>query len=202
MPDAHIYAFEIAPAIALELAKNVQPFPGRVSINTVGLGSREGEIQLYWSPEESTVSSTIEGVVEISAADYGDKTINKIVAKITTGDQYLKDRRIEAAADFLKIDVVRARSGTCYRVFTKLFAHQKIQMVQFEYGPLNLKTKILLGDFWKFFTDNGFIVGKLYPEGVAFKKFEWKDEDFVGPNYIAVRESRTDLVGGLRCELL
>jgi FkbM family methyltransferase len=200
LPHAHIHAFEIAPAIAFELAKNVQQFPGRVSINTVGLGSREGEIQLYWSQEESTVSSTIEGVVEISAADYDNKTINKMAAKIITGDQYLNDRRIESV-DFLKIDVEGAE-WEVLQGFSQAFARQKIQMVQFEYGPLSLKTKVLLGDFWKYFTDNGFIVGKLYPEGVAFKKFEWKDEDFVGPNYIAVRESRTDLVEGLRCEPL
>ena len=200
LPSAHIHAFEIAPAIALELAKNAQPFAGRVSINTIGLGNREGEIQLYWSPEESTVASTIAGVVEISATDYVNKTVNTLTAKITTGDQYLQDQGIKTV-DFLKIDTEGAEWDVL-QGFLQAFEHQAIQMVQFEYGPLNLKTKILLRDFWKFFEDRGFVVGKLYPEGVAFKPFEWKDEDFVGPNYIAVREARTDLVEALRCELL
>jgi hypothetical protein len=86
--------------------------------------------------------------------------------------------------------------------FANSFMAKKIQMVQFEYGPLNLQTRKLLIDYWKFFTDNDFLVGKLYPEGVAFKTFDMSDEDFIGPNFIACLNSRNDLIEGLRCDAL
>jgi hypothetical protein len=45
------------------------------------------------------------------------------------------------------------------------------------------------------------VVGKLFPEGVAFKDFDMTDEDFIGPNFIACLKGRPDLVEALRCEV-
>ena len=140
------------------------------------------------------------GVVEFSAVDHQIKTINEITAQITTGDAYMRAHQIDGI-DFLKIDVEGAEWDVL-KGFADAFAARKIQMVQFEYGPLNLQTRQMLGDFWKFFTDNDFTVGKLYPEGLAFKAFDLTDEDFTGPNFIACLNSRADLIGALRCEVL
>ena len=199
LPDTKVHAFEIAPSTAQELENNLKPHAGRATINKLGLGSSEGAITLYFSPDSTTAASTVPGVVEFSAADHEIKTINQVTATITTGDRYMRDHAI-GTIDFLKIDVEGAE-WEVLKGFSESFAAGKIGMVQFEYGPLNLKVRQWLGDYWKFFTDNGFVVGKLYPEGVAFKDFELADEDFVGPNYIACLKSRRDLIEGLRCEV-
>jgi hypothetical protein len=83
--------------------------------------------------------------------------------------------------------------------FAESFARGAIDMVQFEYGPLNLTTRKLLADFDAFFTEKGFVVGKIYPEGVAFTSYEPADEDFVGPNYLACHEWRADMIASLKC---
>ena len=57
--------------------------------------------------------------------------------------------------------------------------------------------RFLLRDFYRFFTEHGFRVGKLYPEGVAFRDYELRHEDFRGPNYVAVRRERDDVVAAL-----
>jgi FkbM family methyltransferase len=200
LPDARVHAFEIAPVTAKELARNLTPYSARVIVNAFGLGRQEGEIKLYFSPESSTAASMVPGVVEFSARDHEIHRIEQVTARITTGDQYLSEHRIDRV-DFLKIDVEGAEWDVL-EGFANSFMAKKIQMVQFEYGPLNLQTRKLLIDYWKFFTDNDFLVGKLYPEGVAFKTFDMSDEDFIGPNFIACLNSRNDLIEGLRCDAL
>lgn len=200
IPTAHVHAFEIAPATAKTLTQDMARFGSRITINTCGLGAREGEIKLYFSPESSTAASTVPGVVELSALDHGISRIEEVMTRITTGDRYLQENRI-AQIDLLKIDVEGAEWDVL-EGFSGAFADRKIQMVQFEYGLLNLRTRKLLGDYWQFFTERGFAVGKLYPEGVAFKTFDVGDEDFVGPNFIACLNSRADLIEALRCEVL
>lgn len=197
IPACHVHVFEIAPATAAELKRNLATYDGRVTINTCGLGASEGEIKLFYSPDSSTAASTVPGVVEFSAREHRINTIEEIPARIMTGDQYMAASQL-VGIDFLKIDVEGAEWDVLDG-FSRAFAGRKIQMVQFEYGPLNLKTRKLLGDYWNFFTQRGFVVGKLYPEGVAFKSFDISDEDFTGPNFIACLDSRTDLVEGLRC---
>ncbi|HKY17791.1 MAG TPA: FkbM family methyltransferase [Rhizomicrobium sp.] len=200
LSDTRVHAFEIAPPTAESFAVNTAQFSHRVQLNTVGLGNSEGEITLFFTPESNTATTTVEGVAEISAQDHGIHTIEKLKAKITTGDQYMRAHGV-SHIDFLKIDVEGAEWDVL-QGFSGAFADRKIDMVQFEYGPLSLKTRVLLEDFWKFFDQNGFEVGKLYPEGVAFKHFEYSDEDFVGPNFVAVHKSRRDLIEHLRCEVL
>ena len=200
IPTAHVHAFEIAPATATKLVESMARFGGRITINTCGLGAQEGEIKLYFSPESSTAASMMPGVVELSAHDHGISHIEEVMARITTGDRYIRDQGI-AQIDLLKIDVEGAEWDVL-EGFSRSLADGKIQMVQFEYGPLNLRTRKLLGDYWQFFTERGFAVGKLYPEGVAFKTFDVRDEDFVGPNFIACLESRKELIACLQCEVL
>ena len=200
LPETHVHVFEISPSTAQELQRNLEPYAGRATVNKIGLGSSEGEIKLYFSPDSTTAASSVPGVVEFSAIYHQIRTINEITARITTGDKYMRENRIDGI-DFLKIDVEGAEWDVL-KGFADAFADRKIQMVQFEYGPLNLKTRQMLGDFWKFFTDSDSTVGKLYPEGVAFKDFDLSDEDITATNFIACLNSRTDLIDALRCEVL
>jgi hypothetical protein len=71
-------------------------------------------------------------------------------------------------------------------------------MVQFEYGYINIATRILLIDYYEFFTKHGYIVGKLYPNKVEFRDYAFKHEDFIGPNFIAVRKTDIELIELLR----
>lgn len=55
-----------------------------------------------------------------------------------------------------------------------------------------------LGDFYTLFEAHGFAVGKLWPRWVDFHAYSLDvDEDFRGPNYVAVRQERSDLIARL-----
>jgi FkbM family methyltransferase len=196
LPGARVHAFEIAPATAAILAENAAPLGARLAIHPIGLGEREGKITLFASSESNTASSTIREAIEVSAEAHGITTIEEVAARVTTGDRFLREAGIEHV-DFLKIDVEGAEFSVL-RGFSEAFSRDAIDIVQFEYGLINLRTRDFLEDYYKFFAERGFVVGKLFPEGVAFKEYAIEDEDFAGPNYIACRACRADLIAALR----
>ncbi|HTC07935.1 MAG TPA: FkbM family methyltransferase [Acetobacteraceae bacterium] len=165
LPGATVHGFEIAEATASQLVSRIATagLDARVVINRVGLGASEGEITLFVTPESNTESSTLRAAVEFALKDQALSTIVETTARITTGDAYLRARDI-AHVDLLKIDV----EGTEFSVlkgFAETFARGAIDLVQFEYGPLNLTTRKLLVDFYAFFTAYGFVLGNDLPGG-------------------------------------
>lgn len=199
IPGATIHAFEIADSTADEFARNIAPHAARVVLNRIGLADHAGEIMLYIAPDTHTASSTLREAIHASMATFGDteRPIEAVPARVTTGDLYMRERGIEHI-DLLKIDVEGAEPAVLAG-FAEAFGRGAISMVQFEYGQLSLLTRYLLADSARFFEERGFALGKLLPEGVAFKPFAIDDEDFIGPNYVACHRSRGDIIEALRC---
>jgi len=197
LPAASVHAFEIAAPTAAQLRETAATGDGRIVVNDCGLGDREGEITIFHAPESDTATSTLRAAIEVSASNHNIHTITEMSARITTGDAYLKAQGI-AHVDMLKIDVEGAEFAVL-NGFADAFARRAVTLVQFEYGEINLRTRTFLADFCDFFTTHGFVLGKLYPDGVEFKPYALADEDFVGPNYIACLAERTDLIAALSC---
>jgi hypothetical protein len=75
-----------------------------------------------------------------------------------------------------------------------MLKQHKIKVIQFEYGYVNADLNFLMKDFFKFFDDLGYEVGVLKPNGVIFKKFEYKLNSFEsGPNFVAILKSDNHL---------
>lgn len=200
-PNASIHAFEIAPPTITELRAILAASPpdiaARIKIIPVGLGERPATVELFFSGEDSTATTMVPGVMDISGPERQFTSITHLEGQVITGDQFLAQHGINHL-DMLKIDVEGAEF-LVLNGFAGAFDRGAIDIVQFEYGPLNLTTRHFLGDFMDFFAVRGFVTGKVFPEGVAFKKFSLQDEDFVGPNYIACRAERADLIAALGC---
>ncbi|MBX9702050.1 MAG: FkbM family methyltransferase [Acetobacteraceae bacterium] len=200
LPQARVHAFEIAPSTAEALARNVASLDGRVTVNRVGLSDREGEVEIWFSPDSTTATSTLRHAFDVGREAHGITTVERQAARVITGDAYLRSQGVEHV-DMLKIDVEGAETAVLDG-FAGAFARGAISLVQFEYGTINLSTRQFLGDFHRFFEERGFVVGKLWPEGVAFAPYALEDEDFVGPNYIACLKTRHDLIDALACPKL
>ena len=52
----------------------------------------------------------------------------------------------------------------------------------------------MLIDFYNFFEAHDYIVGKIFPKKVEFRKYNFVYDDFIGPNFIAVKKSETKLI--------
>lgn len=196
LPEVTVHAFEAAPHTAELLARNLAAQADRVVINATGLSDHAGWLTLYATPDDTTKASIVPDVAR-AVAEQGWAQVEAVTVQTVTGDAYLREHQIDHV-DMLKIDVEGAEFSVL-RGFADAFARHAIDLVQFEYGQLNVATRDFLGDFYRFFTDRGFIVGKLFPEGVSFKSYELDDEDFLGPNYLACSAARTDLIEALRC---
>jgi FkbM family methyltransferase len=189
-PSARIHAFEIVPDTADKLQQNLGTRTN-VIVNRFGLSDAPGVLEINFNPEKDGLSSLV-GIG--SHADLPGWTRRSVSVKV--GDDYCASNDI-SHIDLLKIDVEGAERQVLDG-FKRMFSEHKISVVQFEYGMINIDTKFLLKDIWKFFQERDFVVGAIMPRGVRFKDYEYQDEDFQGPpNYLAVHKSSAALIRSL-----
>ena len=87
--------------------------------------------------------------------------------------------------DFLKIDVEGAEH-LVLKGFEEVLKLGKISAIQFEYGKGSINSKFLLKDYYEYLEPMGYKIGKIYPNYIDFKSYNWNDENFIGANYLAV----------------
>src|SRR5262249_19226425 len=137
-------------------------------------------------------SSLIRGGDIINRASF-----RTVTANVTTGDKYCQDNAI-TSIDLLKVDVEGAEH-LVLEGFTGSFERSIISAVQFEFGMINIYSKFLLKDFWDFFSKYGFVIGPIMPNGIDFKDYSPRDENFQGPpNFFAVHKSRSMIIEAVK----
>ncbi|MGA7385412.1 MAG: FkbM family methyltransferase [Methylocella sp.] len=185
-PTAEIHAFEIVPETFARLQGrfgNAQ----NIILNEIGLSDSEGALDVYFSPKRHLLATCVAGFSE-AFHKYKPETR---VASATTGDRYCAERGIESI-DVLKIDV-EGFEPQVLRGFQGMLSRARIDVIQFEYGYINIDTHFLLKDFYDYLLQFKMQLGKIYPDYVDFRPYQHADEDFFGPNYLAVRSDRQDL---------
>ncbi len=173
-PDASIHCFEICPPTFEKLSTHFQGNPN-ITLNPVGLSDEKAEIPVVYCVGGDELSSMFEVV-----RSKNTRTIN---AQVIRGQDYMAEQKV-AKIDLLKIDTEGAEH-LVLRGFGDNLSPDRIPVIQFEYGLINISTKFLLRDFYAFFEARGYQVGKLMPAGVRFRSYQFEDEDFIGPNYVA-----------------
>jgi len=185
-PRSNIYAFEIMEEPFKELSKKCMIYPSIKSYN-VGLSDKDEELQMR----------EYEGASEhASLYDYNDQPARIISRKAISGDNFLKDNNITQVG-LIKIDT-EGHDLAVLKGFEGALQKKLINVVQFEYGKPNILSRALLYDFFKFFEGHGYLVGKIFPHFVRFKPYDFFDENFIGPNFIAVRNDRTDIIEAIK----
>ena len=175
-PDAQVHCFEICPP-TFDLLKSEFGEHSSVVLNNFGLSDYAGQAEIKYSPESDGLTSTLD---LDTIAD--SKTLS---VRVERGDSYCRQAMV-GKIDFMKIDVEGAEPRVLAG-FGELVHPSRIPVVQFEYGRVNVEAKYLLKDFYRYFSNLGYMVGKLFPDGVRFREYSAWDEDFLGPNYVAVR---------------
>jgi FkbM family methyltransferase len=185
LPGAQFHAFEIVPTTFAALAERMAGNAG-VAVNNFGLSDCSGTIKMHVFDASTELSSHV-------AFPHGSH--REIVCPVLRGDQYMRDKGVERI-DLLKVDV----EGAEHLVFAGFGAAlgTQIDVIQFEYGMVNIITHFLLRDFYELLEARGYLVGKLFPNYVDFRNYELHDEDFLGPNYVAVRKVKSRIIDALR----
>ncbi|WP_026947191.1 FkbM family methyltransferase [Algoriphagus marincola] len=176
-PEGSIYAFEPVPQTFNKL-KEATKVTSKINCFCNALSDDSGKLIFNFFPEQSTFSSGYSHFM-------GNNGI-KIEVDSISGDEFCKNNSINSI-DLLKIDTEGFESKVLLG-FKEMFEKGQIKMVQFEYGPLALESRFLLADFYKFFENHGFEVGKIFPNWIDFRPYSWKMENFVLANFVAVRK--------------
>ncbi|HVC20175.1 MAG TPA: FkbM family methyltransferase [Vicinamibacterales bacterium] len=183
LPGTTIHCFEIADETRLALTARIGHAPGFV-INEFGLSNRSGTTAINYCRAQDEVTSEI-------TYPHGLPTV-AVEARVRRLDEYVAERGIRTI-DFLKIDVEGAEPLVLEGAAGSLQSGV-IDVIQFEYGLVNILTHFLLRDFYEQLSRVGYLIGKLYPSYVDFRPYRLVDEDFLGPNYLAVKRTRQDLI--------
>ena len=176
LPQATIYALEVVPSTAATLRKRVGGHD-RIRPFALGLAAETGTLSLQYNEVAST-HATFTNYPRSWAGD-------RIDCPVMQGDEFLAQEGV-GRVDFLKIDVEGAEHLVLQGLEESL-RKGRIRFIQFEYGLVNILTHFLLRDFYELFRGYGYAVGKIYPDFVEFRDYDLRDEDFLGPNYLACR---------------
>ena len=150
------------------------------------MGNSSGNIDFYHNKSNSSNSKFI------NDERLPQNNIVHMKLEVTSIDEYCDLNKINHIS-YLKIDT----EGMDYDVLlgaSKMLSDNRIDVIQFEYGRSSVDTGNLLKDHYKLLNLNGYKVGKIYPNYVDFKPFERDMEDFIGPNYLAVRSAKENLI--------
>jgi FkbM family methyltransferase len=183
-PEATVYAFEPVSGTFLKLQENVAHCSNVTPVQK-GLYKENKEQEIHLFP-----STTHSSLYDIKGWKHTSEETETIA--LTTGDSFLEAHDI-TNIDLLKIDIEGAEYDAI-KGFEKSLRAGKIRAIQFEYGYINITTKKLLIDYYEYFESVGYIIGKIFPKVVEFRKYSHKHEDFLGPNFIAVRKTDTELI--------
>jgi FkbM family methyltransferase len=184
--NATVHCFEIAPVVIDKLKQNTQHISS-IIINSCGLSDQQGELKIRYFPDADS-RTTITGYPV--NAECIETTGN-----VLKGDDYLAENNLNHI-HFLKIDVEGAEH-LVLKGFLEALAQQKIDIIQFEYGQVNILTHFLLIDFYALLSKYGYKIGKIYPNYVEFKDYGFEDENFLGPNYLAIKKDQQKMINSL-----
>jgi len=190
-PEVDLHSFEIVPDTFARLEKAlVGKSDGmqKVHLNLLGLSDRDGEIEVSYFPDVDNGSS-------IAPLPHGIRTEQR-TARIRKGDTYIVELVINQI-DFLKVDT-EGHDLFVLRGMTQMLESGAVSCIQFEYGHVCVPARVFLGDFYALLEPLGYKIGRLFPDGVAFKDYSlFHDEHFRAGNYIAVRSELKNLIRAL-----
>ncbi len=187
--EAAIHAFEIVPDTFAIMKDNIGALSDRVTLNSMGLADAAGSVSVRVDPNSTVLSSMLP-----ADTSEGDTTVT-IDCKVSSGAAYCQQHGIDRI-DFLKIDVEGAEEKVI-KGFEPLIKAKKIRLVQFEYNRGAIVSGFLLRDFYRYFEPKGYVLGKLFPDGVQFHDYTFAHEDFRGPNYVACLADETKIIDAI-----
>lgn len=181
-PNAMIYTFEIVPETFKTLDFSLRDYKN-IICHGVGFSDIEGSTSVFFSADKDGLATCTPNFSE----DFHKIEAQCIEVLVTTGDKFCMENHIDSI-DYLKVDV-EGHENKVLKGFEDMLKAGKIKVIQFEYGYVNVLTHFLLKDFYEYLGGFNYKIGKIYPSYVDFREYDYCDENFYGPNYLAIHTS-------------
>ncbi len=176
LPHATVHLFEPIPETFADLLQHVGD-SDRVRLNELALSDESATELLMWTDGR-------DGTMSSATAPPGTSG-RELRVRCMTGDDYMASHNIDHI-DLLKIDV-EGYEMQVLKGFYQAFARGVIDVVQFEFTLWAAVARRWLADYYDFFSQWGFRIGKLWPRDVRWKDYAVEDEQFLRTNFVAVR---------------
>ncbi|AKH42795.1 FkbM family methyltransferase [Altererythrobacter atlanticus] len=180
LPQARIVSFEIVPAVAAQLRARIRG--DWFELKEMGLSNEPGEVEVVWNRKADTTSS----VAPMMSEYFQHDELERVICPVSTVDELVKGGM--QPPTFLKIDVEGHEAAVLDGASELLAGPDAPLMIQFEYGMTWIPSSRLLHDVQQKLEAAGYSIGRLYPDHVEFKPYDWSDEHFRMGNMIAVRD--------------
>ena len=181
-----VHCFDVDPVQRRHVADRFRDDP-RVVVADEGLLDDAGWVSFLRYPANPALNSLVDVGQPIAyTAERG---------AVTTGDAYARAAGVDTV-DLLKIDV----EGSDLRVlrgFDGLLRNGRVRVVQFEYTLAWVPSGALLNEAGTYLGERGYVVGRLFRDGVEFGDVVPTHETFRGGNFVAVRRDDTALARAL-----
>lgn len=175
-----VYGFEPNPVLAKKLCELASELEDTVCLEVINaaVSNISGRMDF--------VLASGKGVHHLATEDLSESG-KCISAEVTTLDEFDKERNL-GKIDMIKIDVegfdTLAISGA-----QRLINEGRVDVIQFEYGSLYVRTRSFLFDVIKQVDGTPYKVGRVTKKGIELYEFWHPDvERFYGSNYAVVHE--------------
>jgi FkbM family methyltransferase len=181
LPKIECHLFEPTPHLFHALVEKYGS-NSDIYVNQIAMADIDGEYEfLQYEDRGSTVNSLVIDH-NFHSTEFDSGAVRHVL--VEKGDTYCSTRQVDEI-NFLKIDV-EGGEMMVLNGFSEMIANQQIGIIQFEYGYANGDEGTLMRDFYQFWESNGYSVGVLRRDGVAFQPFSYPLNNFdSGPNFVA-----------------
>ncbi len=179
VPSAYVTSFEILKPLAEQIVPEQW-----LKVENIGLSDQVGAIDISWNKSHSSTSSI---APRTGSRWFSNSDIEIVRCSVTTLDVYAEHH---TPPTLLKIDTEGHDACVLAGGEKLLSSPDAPAMIQFEYGDTWLPAGKTLLQVQNKLESLGYSVGRLYPNYVHFKKYEYTDDHFRMGNMIAVKDDR------------
>ena len=177
-PELQIHIFEPAKSNLVKL-NNIFANDKRIRIMPCGVAEFTGGGLLYADEAGSGLGSLSNRKLD----HFGIKFDHAEEVALIRFSEYWENELGSNEISIVKLDI-EGHELSALKGFGK--ALEKTHVIQFEFGGCNLDTRTTFQDFFYFFTDNGFELGRITPLGIEqVSKYREMDEFYSTTNFIA-----------------
>ena len=110
-----------------------------------------------------------------------------VECRVERADQIMHQEQIDRV-DFVKIDVEGHELSVLRGFGSRLkCSESRPRVIQFEYGETDIPFGSRLFQMAELLKWSGYVFGRIYPNHINFKEYEYVDEHFRMGNYVAVQ---------------
>jgi FkbM family methyltransferase len=173
-----VYSFEPSTTAFAILQKNSHE-NSNWFVHNIGMGSSQSTMKLYFESPGSASASLIQRE-DVSGAT--QKFDFELVAIQTINDFIFANQNL--IPDVLKIDIEGFELSCLQGSLDYLHL---IKVVQFEFGQINIDSRVFFRDYWNFFSERGFSIFRVTTKNpLRIDKYSEDLETFAVTNYIAL----------------